>query len=126
QRHPVPAVVRVAGRRVTGAADVRDALAGRVVVARRRVGCETLSRENSRLVYCAISGYGQDGPYRDRAGHDVNYIGYGGVLSLTGQPAGEPVLPGVQVGDLGGGAMVAAVGSLAALVEWASTGRGRV
>jgi crotonobetainyl-CoA:carnitine CoA-transferase CaiB-like acyl-CoA transferase len=95
------------------------------VLDRLGVGFEALSNGNSRLVYCAISGYGQDGPYRDRAGHDINYIGYGGVLSLTGLPDGDPVIPGVQVADLGGGGMLAAVGILAALVERAATGRGR-
>jgi crotonobetainyl-CoA:carnitine CoA-transferase CaiB-like acyl-CoA transferase len=95
------------------------------VMDRLGVGFEVLSSANPALVYCAITGYGQDGPYRDRAGHDVNYIGYGGVLSLTGTADGGPVLPGVQVGDLGGGGMLAAVGILAALVERAATGRGR-
>jgi crotonobetainyl-CoA:carnitine CoA-transferase CaiB-like acyl-CoA transferase len=81
---------------------------------------------NPRLVFCSITGYGQDGPYRDRVGHDINYIGYGGVLSLTGTAGGPPVLPGAQVGDLGGGGMLAAVGILAALIERAATGRGRL
>jgi len=95
------------------------------VLDRLGVGFEALSHQNTRLVYCAITGYGQDGPYRDRVGHDINYIGYGGVLSLTGQRGDEPMLPGVQVGDLGGGAMLAAVGILAALVNRTTTGRGR-
>jgi crotonobetainyl-CoA:carnitine CoA-transferase CaiB-like acyl-CoA transferase len=95
------------------------------VLDRLGVGFEVLADENPRLVYCAITGYGQDGPYRDRAGHDINYVGYGGVLSLTGPPGGDPVLPGVQVGDLGGGGMLAALGIVAALMARSGTGRGR-
>lgn len=94
------------------------------VLDRLGVGFEALSSENPGLVYCAISGYGADGPYRDRVGHDINYVGYGGVLSLTGTLGGAPVLPGVQVGDLGGGGMIAAVGILAVLIERSVTGRG--
>ena len=95
------------------------------VMTRLGVGYGALSEANSQLVYCAITGYGQDGPYRDLVGHDINYLGYGGVLSMTGPPGGPPVLPGVQIGDLGGGGMLAAVGILAALVDRAATGRGR-
>jgi crotonobetainyl-CoA:carnitine CoA-transferase CaiB-like acyl-CoA transferase len=87
------------------------------------LGYEALSGPNPALVYCAISGYGQDGPYRDVPGHDINYIGYGGVLSITGPPGGPPVLPGVQIGDVGGG-MLGAVGIMAALFERKTTGRG--
>jgi crotonobetainyl-CoA:carnitine CoA-transferase CaiB-like acyl-CoA transferase len=94
------------------------------VMDRLGVGYESLRRGNERLVYCAITGYGQDGPYRDRVGHDINYIGHAGLLHATGQPDGPPTLPAVQVGDFGGG-MAAAVGTLAALTEAASTGRGR-
>ncbi len=112
-------------RRLVRTADVLVESFRPGVLDRLGVGFAALSPQNPRLVYCAISGYGQDGPYRDRAGHDINYIGYGGVLSLTGHPGGEPVVPGVQVGDLGGGAMLAAVGILAALVDRATTGRGR-
>ena len=112
-------------RRLVRTADVLVESFRPGVLDRLGVGFAALSPQNPRLVYCAISGYGQDGPYRDRAGHDINYIGYGGVLSLTGHPGGEPVVPGVQVGDFGGGAMLAAVGILAALVDRATTGRGR-
>ena len=88
------------------------------------VGFESLSADNPALIYCAITGYGQDGPYRDLPGHDINYIGYGGILAMSADRDGDPVLPGVQIGDLGGG-MLGAIGILAALVERASTGRGR-
>jgi alpha-methylacyl-CoA racemase len=96
------------------------------VMDRLGVGYEALAVANPRIVHVAITGYGQDGPYRDRAGHDIDYIGYGGVLSMTG-PAegGMPVPPGVQVGDLGGGGMLGAIGVLAALLGARATGRGR-
>jgi crotonobetainyl-CoA:carnitine CoA-transferase CaiB-like acyl-CoA transferase len=88
-------------------------------------GYEALSAENPRLVFCALTGYGQDGPYRDRAGHDVDYIGLAGILEATGAADGPPVLPAVQVGDFGGG-MAAAVAVVAGLREAAVTGHGRV
>ena len=72
---------------------------------------EALRPENPRLVYCAISGYGQDGPYRNLVGHDVNYMGYAGALAVTGPRDGAPLTPGVQVADLGGGALMAAFAS---------------
>lgn len=92
-----------------------------------RLGCgwEALSRENPRLVLCSISGYGQTGPYRDRAGHDINYIALAGVLGMGGPAGGDPVLPGVQIADIAGGALWAAVGILAALHAARETGVGR-
>jgi crotonobetainyl-CoA:carnitine CoA-transferase CaiB-like acyl-CoA transferase len=94
------------------------------VMDRLGVGYDALRSDNERLVYCAITGYGQDGPYRDRVGHDINYIGYSGLLHATGLPGGPPVLPAVQVGDFGGG-MAAALGTVAAVGEARRTGRGR-
>ena len=90
-----------------------------------RLGCsyEELAADNPGLVYTAITGYGQDGPYRSRAGHDINYIATNSTLGTTGQAEGPPVLPSVQVADLSG-AMMAVVGSLAALVRKARTGEG--
>src|SRR5918999_1246254 len=95
------------------------------VMARLGVGYEALRARNERLVYCALTGYGQDGPYRDRVGHDINYIGYAGILEATGGPDGPPVLPAVQVGDLGGG-MAGALGVVASLGQAAREGRGRL
>jgi alpha-methylacyl-CoA racemase len=94
------------------------------VMDRLGVGYGTLSEANPRLVYAAITGYGQDGLYRDRVGHDIDYIGYAGLLHATGTPEGPPVLPAAQVGDFGGG-MAASVGIAAALSDVARTGRGR-
>lgn len=87
---------------------------------------ETLRGLNPRLVYCSISGYGQDGPYRDRVGHDVNYLGFAGVIDVTGAAGGPPAIPGVQIADIGGGALMAAVGILAALLARDATGRGQM
>ena len=93
--------------------------------ARLGVDWATLSALNPRLVYCSISGYGQDGPYRDRVGHDVNYLGFAGVIGLTGTAGGAPSIPGVQIADIGGGALMAAIGILSALWAREETGRGQ-
>jgi alpha-methylacyl-CoA racemase len=89
------------------------------------VGYEVLRQANHALVYCPITGYGQDGPNRDRAGHDMNYLGLNGVLSLTGERDGPPIQSGGQIADLGGGALMAAVGILAALHEARRSGEGQ-
>lgn len=96
------------------------------VLDRLGVGYERLKQENPRLVYCAISGYGQDGPKRDAAGHDMNYLALGGLLGLTGEPDGPPIQTAVQIADIGGGALMAAVGILAALRERERSGKGQV
>jgi crotonobetainyl-CoA:carnitine CoA-transferase CaiB-like acyl-CoA transferase len=96
------------------------------VLDRLGVGYEHLREENPALVYCAITGYGQDGPYRDRSGHDMNYLGLIGLLGLTGDRDGPPVQAAGQVADLGGGALMAAVGILAALRERDRSGEGQL
>jgi crotonobetainyl-CoA:carnitine CoA-transferase CaiB-like acyl-CoA transferase len=96
------------------------------VAARLGIDFDTLRRENPRLVYCAISGYGQDGPYRDRVGHDVNYLAQAGVLGYVGEEGRAPVIPGVQIADVGAGSLLAAVGILAALAARETTGRGQL
>ena len=95
------------------------------VMDRLGVGPAAMAEAAPRLVCCAISGYGQDGPFRDRVGHELNYIGHSGMLSLNGLADGPPVVPAVPVGDLAGGGMAAVISILAALLERASTGRGR-
>ena len=94
------------------------------VMDRLGVGFETLRAENRGLVYCAISGYGQDGPRAQEAGHDVNYIGYAGALSIMGEEGRRPVIPGLQIGDLAGGGMAAVIAIQAALLKRAATGEG--
>jgi alpha-methylacyl-CoA racemase len=96
------------------------------VLERLGVGFEVLRRANPALVYCPITGYGQDGPNRDRAGHDTNYLGLNGILGLTGEAGGPPIQSGAQIADLGGGALMAAVGILAALQEARRSGEGQV
>jgi crotonobetainyl-CoA:carnitine CoA-transferase CaiB-like acyl-CoA transferase len=91
------------------------------VLDRLGVGYDVLREENPGLVFCAITGYGQDGPYRDRPGHDMNYLGLNGVLGLTGEKGGPPVQAAGQIADLGGGALMAAFAILAA----SATARGR-
>jgi crotonobetainyl-CoA:carnitine CoA-transferase CaiB-like acyl-CoA transferase len=95
------------------------------VVDRLGVGYETVRAGNPRVVYCAVTGYGQDGPWRDRAGHDINYVATSGVLDQIGCAGGPPALPNFQIGDLLGGTMTALSGILAALVGARITGRGR-
>ncbi len=85
----------------------------------------SMSKLNPRLIYCSISGYGQDGPYRDKVGHDINYLGYAGVLGVSGAAGGPPAIMPVQVADIGGGALMAAVGILAAVLAREQTGRGQ-
>jgi len=79
-----------------------------------------LSGVNKRLIYVSLTGYGQRGPYTDLAGHDINYMALGGVLSLS-----LPVIPGVQIADLVGGSMQTVMGILLALVARHRTGEGR-
>ena len=89
------------------------------------IGYDALAELNPRLVFCSISGYGQDGPYAQRAGHDINYIGYAGVLDQIGAAGGPPVVPNFQIGDLLGGALAPLVGLLAAVIDARATGHGR-
>jgi crotonobetainyl-CoA:carnitine CoA-transferase CaiB-like acyl-CoA transferase len=95
------------------------------VMERLGLGYETLKKENPGLIYCAITGYGHTGPYRDRAGHDLNYLSLAGVLGTIGPKGGPPVIPGVQIADIGGGAMLAALGILAAYIARQETGKGQ-
>ena len=96
------------------------------VMDRLGVGYERLREENPGLVYCAITGYGQDGPYTARSGHDMNYLGLGGLLGLTGDAGGPPVQSAGQIADIGGGSMMAAFGILAALRERDRSGEGQL
>ena len=96
------------------------------VMERLGVGYERLREENPRLVYCAITGYGRDGPYTARSGHDMNYLGLNGLLGLTGEASGPPVQSAGQIADIGGGALTAAFGILAALRERERSGEGQL
>lgn len=89
------------------------------------VGYAALSQINPRLVFCAITGYGQDGPWAHKGGHDINYQSLSGVLDQSGSAGGPPAPGGFQVGDLAGGTLTAAMGILAALVDAQRSGQGR-
>jgi crotonobetainyl-CoA:carnitine CoA-transferase CaiB-like acyl-CoA transferase len=112
--------------RLAGEADVLLESFRPGVLDRLGVGYERLRLQNPRLVYCAITGYGQDGPARDRSGHDMNYLGLNGLLGLTGEPDGPPVQSAGQIADLGGGALMAVVGVLVALRERERSGEGQL
>ena len=94
------------------------------VTARLGMDYSTVQVINPRLIYCAITGYGQSGPCRDRAGHDVNYIGTAGVLDLIGPAQGPPSIPGIQIADMAGG-MNAVMGILMALIARQHNGEGQ-
>ena len=96
------------------------------VMDRLGVGYDTLAERNPRLVYCAISGYGQNSPLRERSGHDTNYLALAGLLGLTGRRGGPPIQSAGQIADIGGGGLLAAVGILAALRERERSGAGQV
>ncbi len=95
------------------------------VVDRLGVGYESVKQANPEIIYCSITGYGQNGPFRDRVGHDVNYLSYAGVLDLIGEKDHPPAIPGVQIADIAGGGMNAAIGILLALLARGNTGKGQ-
>ena len=95
------------------------------VVDRLGVDYESVRRANPKIIYCSITGYGQNGPFRDRVGHDANYLSYAGVLDLIGEKDRPPSIPGVQIADIAGGGMNAAIGVLLALFSRQNTGKGQ-
>ncbi|BDG01563.1 CaiB/BaiF CoA transferase family protein [Anaeromyxobacter oryzae] len=114
---------RAAFLRLAGRADAIVESFRPGVLDRLGLGYEALRAVNPGLVLCSITGYGQDGPYATRAGHDLDYCAVAGVLALCGPPE-APAPPGVQLADVAGGAWPAVTGMLAALVGRAATGRG--
>ena len=95
------------------------------VMDRLMLGWNVLHARNPRLVMCSITGYGQDGPFASRAGHDLNYMAIAGALGLNGPRDGPPLPLSVQVADIGGGGLQPAVAILAALVDVQRGGAGR-
>jgi len=95
------------------------------VMARLGLDYDSLAAIHPGILYCAISGYGQTGPLREKAGHDLNYCALAGILGATGPAGSAPEMPAVQVADVAGGSYPAAVSILAALYERTRTGRGR-
>lgn len=94
------------------------------VLDRLGVGYEALRARNPKIVLCSISGFGKDGPYAKKAGHDLNYIGLAGVLAMGGPRGGKPQVPGIQIADMAGGALWGVAGVLGALVGREQTGEG--
>ena len=89
------------------------------------VDYETVKAINPGIIYCSISGYGQNGPMSDRVGHDVNYLSTSGILDLIGEKGRPPAIPGVQFADIAGGSMNAVIGILLALYARDKSGKGQ-
>ncbi|GAB3450357.1 CaiB/BaiF CoA-transferase family protein [Streptomonospora sediminis] len=113
-------------RQVVAAADVLLEGFRPGVMERRALGPDTCLELNPRLVYARMTGWGQDGPLAQVAGHDMNYISLNGALHSIGRRGGPPVPPVNLLGDFGGGTMFVVTGILSALVERQTSGRGQV
>jgi alpha-methylacyl-CoA racemase len=95
------------------------------VMARLGLEYESLRQVNPRLIYCSLTGYGQNGPLVDKAGHDINYLAQSGLISYSGRKDSGPALMGLQIADLASGSMNAVIGILAAVVSRNETGEGQ-
>jgi len=95
------------------------------VAQRLGIDYDTIAKINPKVIYCSVTGYGQDGPYRELPGHDINYISFAGVLDLIGEHGRPPIIPLNLVADYGAGGMSAAIGILSAIVAREKTGRGQ-
>lgn len=95
------------------------------VMDRLGVGYEKLKEINSKVIFCSITGYGQTGPLRNRAGHDLNYLSLAGISSYSSRKNQAPVPSGTQIADIGGGSMPAIIGILAAIYHRSQTGEGQ-
>jgi alpha-methylacyl-CoA racemase len=95
------------------------------VMDRLGLGYEALKAINPRLIYVSITGYGQTGPYKDRAGHDINYLALAGLSSYTGRADSGPLPLGMQVADVAGGSLHGVIGLLAAVIARQQTGQGQ-
>lgn len=95
------------------------------VMDRLGLSYETLSSLNDGLIYCSITGYGQTGPFRNRAGHDINYLSRAGIMSYSGTKERGPCIMGIQVADVGSGSNNAVIGILAAIISRMNTGAGQ-
>jgi len=96
------------------------------VMDRLGLGYEALQTANPDLIYCALTGYGQTGPYKDRAGHDINYLSLAGVMNHMGRQETGPLPLSLQVADVGGGSFGALTGILAAVIHRQQTGQGQL
>ena len=89
------------------------------------LGYETARRVKTDIIYVCLTGYGQNGPYARDAGHDINYIGYSGILATTGSRKTGPIIPGPQIADVAGGAYMTIIACLSALWAREKTGQGQ-
>jgi len=90
------------------------------------LGPDIMTEENPKLIYARLTGFGQTGPYKNMAGHDINYLSLSGVLSYLGRKGENPVPPVNLLADFAGGSFVCAMGIMAALLERSSSGKGQV
>lgn len=95
------------------------------VMDRLGLGYEELKKHNPKLIYCAITSFGQTGPYKDKPGHDINFLSYSGLLDLQGEQNRKPVSSSVQIGDIGGGSLMAVIGILVSIIEARKSGKGQ-
>lgn len=95
------------------------------VMDRLGIGYDVLKKHQPKLIYCAITSYGQNGPYRDVPGHDINFLSYAGLLDLQGERKGRPTNSPVQIGDIGGGSLMATIGILVSIIEAKKSGKGQ-
>ncbi len=95
------------------------------VMKRLGLDYETLKQENEKLIYCSLTGYGQTGPYKDRAGHDINYLAIAGIHGISGRTQSGPLPYGVQIADVGAGSYNSVVSILAAVIHRNQTGQGQ-
>jgi crotonobetainyl-CoA:carnitine CoA-transferase CaiB-like acyl-CoA transferase len=95
------------------------------VMERLGLGYEELKKQNPKLIYCAITGYGQSGPYAKDPGHDLNFLSYAGLLHLQGAANGNPLMSSVQIGDIGGGSLMATIGILLSIIDVKKSGNGQ-
>jgi len=112
-------------RRLAGSADVVIETFRPGVVDRLGISYQALRLDNRKLIYCSLTGWGQDGPYSHLPGHDVNYLSHAGLAGLTGKRGGAPTLMGLQFADVAGGSMMAAFAIMSALYHRNNTGRGQ-
>ena len=95
------------------------------VMAKLSLDYETLKAANPGLIYCSLTGYGQTGPLKNRAGHDINYLARSGIMSYSGRKASGPCLTGIQIADVASGSNNAIIGILAAVIHRQRTGEGQ-
>lgn len=113
-------------RRLCGSADVLIEPFRPGVMERLGLGPDKLIKENPKLVYARLTGFGQTGPYKDMAGHDINYLGLSGVLASLGRKQENPIAPVNLLADFAGGSFTCAMGIMAALLERSTSGQGQV